>query len=56
MERALELDTWNVNCPIWGITTTKNNNATRREQQQQRRDASIPLASVYEVAIRRARS
>ena len=25
LERALELDTWNVNCPIWGITATKNN-------------------------------
>ena len=54
MERALELDTWNANCPLWGITTTKNNNATRRAQQQQGR--TRPLGRLYEVATRRARS
>ena len=54
MERALELDAWNVNCPIWGITTTKNNNATSRAQQQQGRKR--PLGRLYEVPTRRARS
>ena len=29
-ERALELETWNANCPIWGVTATKNNKYNKK--------------------------